>query len=408
VVIARDGEAIVRRAYGAADLELGVALRPEHVFRIGSITKQFTAVAILQLVERGFLRLDDDVREHVPDLDTQGRRITVEQVLTHTSGLPNLVDLEGFDSLARQDHTADALLRLTRGQPLWFEPGTGFRYSDTGYIVLGAVIERVSGMQYGTFLERNVFRPLGMSATRYGGDAEVISGRVSGYSYDAAGPVNAGYISMTVPHGAGALVSNADDLVVWHDALAKGAILDSSLLAKAWAGRVLPDGSASGYGYGWKVCDVAGHRTVEHGGFINGFGANAIHFPDDGITVVVLVNQDADRPDAGATARRLARLIFTGDPLPRYVQLPPPARAALTGLYEIGPGATRTIFEQGDTLFSRREQGAPQALAALSETELTLHESEGAVTFSFEPGPNGHAAVVRAALRCEPINVGRR
>jgi hypothetical protein len=106
--------------------------------------------------------------------------------------------------------------------------------------------------------------------------------------------------------------------------------------------------------------------------------------------------------------RRLARLIFTGDPLPRYVQLPPPARAALTGLYEIGPGATRTIFEQGDTLFSRREQGAPQALAALSETELTLHESEGAVTFSFEPGPNGHAAVVRAALRCEPINVGRR
>lgn len=408
VLVARAGRPLLRAAYGMADLELRVPMRPEHLLGIGSITKQFTAAAILQLVAAGRISLDDDVRDLVPGFDTRGRFITIEQLLTHTSGLPNLVDREDFDTLARQDHTVDELLRLTQGVPLWFEPGQGFRYSDTGYILLGAVIERVSGLPYDEYLEERVLAPLGMSHTRYGHDATIIEGRAKGYSVVDGVIVNAPYLSMTVPHAAGGLFSTVDDLLEWSSALEAGRLIPPDLSRQAWSSRNLPDGTVSGYGFGWKLCTLAGRPTREHGGFINGYLAAAMRLPEDDLDVIVLVNSDADTADAGLLARRLARLALTGDPHPHFISLTADQMAALEGRYRIAPGDVRRIFREDRGLYSQRNDGDPLALVALTPTVLALSGGDGAFRLAFEIGADGRAEAVRTSLRCEPGSTGRR
>lgn len=404
-----DGEELlIARGYGLADRERKRPWSVDTVSCVGSLTKQFTAVAILQLVAAGRVSLDDDVRDFVPGLDTRDRSITIEQVLTHTSGLPNLVDREDFDTLARQDHTVDELLRLTEGVPLWFEPGQGFRYSDTGYILLGAIIERVSGLPYDEYLEERVLAPLGMSHTRYGHDATIIEGRAEGYSVVDGVVVNAPYLSMTVPHAAGGLFSTVDDLLTWSSALEEGRLVPLDLLSLAWSSRTLPDGTVSGYGFGWKVCTLAGRPTREHGGFINGFLANAMRLPEEDLDVIVLVNNDADKPDAGKLARRLARLVLTGDPDPHFTSLTPAQMAALEGWYEIAPGDVRRIFQRDGALYSKRNDADPLALVALGPTELTLAGGDEALRFTFEMGGDGRAESVRTSLRCEPGSTGRQ
>jgi len=417
VLVARDGEPLLRRAYGMADLELGVPMEPEHVLEIASITKQLTAVAILQLVEQGRLTLEDDVREHVPGFDTRGRTITVEQVLTHTAGLPNLVDRPDFEGLARRDHTVEELLALTAGQPLHFEPGTGFRYSDTGYILLGAIIERLSGLSYGEYVEREIFRPFGMERSVYADDRRIIPGRARGYVIEDGEVSNAPYLSMTVPHAAGGLASTVDDLLRWHLALRAGSVLSPELLERAWTPRTLPDGTVSGYGFGWQICTLAGHRTVEHGGFIPGFQAAALQLPDDGLDVIVLVNNGSDDPEPGSLARRLGRLVLTDAPGVVTHPLTAEERAALVGTYRIGPGDQREVFERGGTLFSRRGDRPARPLAPLSSTELALADDgwleegilrDDAFVFRFELGPDGRATRARTFLRCEPVDRGER
>jgi len=360
VVVARHGRPILRRAYGLADIELGVAMRPEHAFKIGSITKQFTAVAVLQLARQGRLSLEDDVRKHLPAFNTHNQRITIEQVLTHTSGLPTLVDLPGFETMARQDHSVAELLELTRDVPLHFVPGTSFRYSDTGYILLGAIIERVSGMSYGDYIATRLAGPLGMRNTRASDDAAIYPGRAKGYTVIDSQVRNATYISMTVPHAAGALASTADDLLIWHLALRDGRVVPAGTLARAWQGPMLPDGLRSGYGFGFKICTLAGRRSVSHGGLINGFSSTAIQLPGDSLDIVVLVNNDSDAPDAGRVARRIARYLLTGSAEPPYVTLSASQREALAGVYEIGAGDLREIIDSAGALFTRRT-GVPHS-----------------------------------------------
>jgi CubicO group peptidase (beta-lactamase class C family) len=213
---------------------------------------------------------------------------------------------------------------------------------------------------------------------------------------------------MTVPHAAGGLASTADDLVRWHQALESGEVIGRSLLDRAWSSRLLPDGVSSGYGFGWKVCELGGRRAVQHGGFINGFGAAAIHLPDDGFTVIVLVNQDADRPDAGALARRIGRTLTSGRPLPRYRSLTRAERRALVGTYEVATDDVRTIVEENGRLFYRRDGATLVPLEPLSATRLTPATSEGAITWDFDLRPDGGVRTLRAFLSCEPMWSARR
>ncbi|MCI0601915.1 serine hydrolase [bacterium] len=408
VLVARNSKPVFRHAYGLADMELIVPMTPETKIKIGSITKQFTAIAVLKLISEGKLALSDDVREYLPSLPAYGKRITIEQVLTHTSGLPNLVDLNDFDVLARKDYTAEQLLALTNHLPLHFEPGLGFRYSDTGYILLGAMIERISGMSYRDYLEKRIFQPIGMNNTFYGDDKRLIQLRAKGYSLNNEQIVNAPYISMTVPHGSGALVSTVDDLLRWDIALRNGSVVPRELLDLAWKGRILPDGTPSGYGFGWKVCKIEGYRTIEHGGFINGFNATAIRLPDEDLNIIVLVNNDFDTPDAGATSRRLARLILTGSTEPKIQTLSSERMKALIGTYRIGPGDELKITEEAGSLYSQRNDHPRRKLSALSGTELILADGDASYAFRFELGSDGRATKVKRFLSCEPSDTAVR
>ncbi|MGQ0642404.1 MAG: serine hydrolase domain-containing protein [Gemmatimonadaceae bacterium] len=408
VLVARDNRVLFRRAYGYADVALEVPMRADHVFLVGSITKEFTGAAILRLVAEGRIALDDDVTMYVTDVNTHGQRITIEQVLTHTSGLPNFVDLASFDSLSRHKHSVSALLRLTRDVPLHFEPGTGFRYSDSGYILLGAIIERVTGRTYADYVEQVLARPLGMTRTHHVDDARVLPGMAHGYAVTDGALVNAPYIDMSVPHAAGALGSTVDDLFAWHRALRDGKMVPPALLAKAWEGRTLPGGVHSGYGFGFKTCRIGGRRSVSHGGFINGFGAQALMLRDDGVDVIVLVNNQSDVPDAGQLARRIARFLVTGAAQPPQHQLTERERVSLSGRYEIRPGDVRLIFDSAGRMFSRRNHREPVPLVALSATSLTLEASEGDYLMTFELGPHGQATHMDVKLGCEPVDAANR
>lgn len=408
VLVAHKDKPLFRRAYGLADVELGVAMRPDHVLGTGSITKQFTAAATLQLAAQGLVSLADDVRKHLPNVETQGRAITIEQLLTHTSGLPNVVDRDDFEALARQDYSPAKLIELTKDMPLHFEPGISYRYSDTGYFVLGAIIERVSGMSYQDYLEKKLFRPLGMQDTWYADDTRVIPCRAKGYSLRDAALVKAPFMSMTVPYAAGAVFSTVDDLLRWDVALRAGKVVPPALLKRAWTPRTLPDGTLSGYGFGWKLCTLAGRPTIEHGGFINGFQANLLRLPDDDLTIAVLVNNDADAPNPGVVARRLARFLLTGSPEVRFQTLTAAQRAALVGRYVIAPGDVREISTRGDVLHVQRNDRPARPLSALSPTELTLADGDGEFVLRFELSSADRAIKVRSALRCEPVDTATR
>jgi hypothetical protein len=292
--------------------------------------------------------------------------------------------------------------------PVHFEPGQGYRYSDSGYFALGAVIERVSGTTYRDYIENRLFRPLGMNDTWYGDDTRIIPRRARGYSLHDGRVVRASYISMTVPHAAGAVFSTADDLFRWDRALRSGMVIPAELLKRAWSPRTLPDGTHSGYGFGWQLCTLAGRPTIEHGGFVNGFQANLLRLPSDDLTIVVLLNNDGDAPNPGVVARRAARFLSSGSPDPRFQELTPDQRAALVGTYRVAPGNALEIVDRGGVLHMRRNEGAFRPLSALSPTELTLLNTDGEFILHFDLGDDARATRVRSSLRCEPVDAAPR
>jgi len=406
VLVARRGVPVLRRAFGLANVELSVRMRADHVFKVASITKEFTAMAVLRLVAEDKIELDDDVRRHLPEFNTHGGTITIEQLLTHTSGLANMVDLEGFDALSRQKHSLTTLLALTQDKPLHFAPGESYRYSDSGYVALAAVVERASGMSFVDYVLRMV-RSLGLRETHFLNETSVVPKLVAGYSLRDGAVVQADYMSMSVPHAAGALASTADDLLRWHLALRAGSVVPKPLLARAWAARVLPDGTPSGYGFGFKVCALAGERTVEHGGFINGFLASALQVPARELDVIALVNSDADNPDPGKLSRRIARFVLMGNAELRTAALDDAQRRSLVGTYEVARGNVRKIVERNGSLLFVRAGRPAQQLMALSPTELSTVESEGALVFAFDLGADGRASRMRMTSRCEPVLTAR-
>jgi CubicO group peptidase (beta-lactamase class C family) len=311
VLVVHNGRVMFRKAYGFADLELRVPLRPEHVFRIASITKQFTAVAILQLAGAGKLSLDDDITRHLPDYPTHGRRIPLTHLLTHTSGVPSYTDVLGFSETLRQDRTVAQLFAVARDRPPEFEPGRDWRYSNTNYALLGAVIEKVSGRAYGDYLRAHLLVPACLESTTYDSAVRLIPDRVRGYSRAAGGWANAEYVSTTLPYAAGGLLSNIDDLWKWEQALTSGKLIAPERHALARSEHKLADGRGTGYGFGCLVGTLDGHATVEHGGRAHGFTGYALGAADAGLFVAVLCNTDdksAARPERLAT--RIARSLL--------------------------------------------------------------------------------------------------
>lgn len=307
--IARAGAPLLIRGYGLANLEHAVPVTADTVFRIGSVTKQFTAAAILLLVEDGLLSLDDTLDQFFPDFPRSGE-VTIRQLLQHTSGIHNYTSLEGFmGTTAPLDHDADRMVAyIASADPLYdFDPGTGWSYSNSGYMLLDYIVEQVAEEPLAEVLRTRIFDPLGMTRTRMDDMAEIVPGRAQGY--DAApdgadGFTNTTYLSLSVAAGAGAIRSTPHDLIVWMDALLGGEVVSPQSLDLMLAPARLADGSLAStflvdppaplagmdYGFGIMTGERGGNRFIGHGGSINGFNASLIHYPDQDITIVLLVN----------------------------------------------------------------------------------------------------------------------
>lgn len=367
-IVVRNGEVLLRGGYGMADLELGVALRPEHSFRIGSVTKQFTGAAILMLAKEGKLTLDDRLTRFFPDYPTGGRTVTVQHLLAHTSGIRSYTDMPEWEPTIREDRTVDEMIALFRDEPFDFEPGSRWAYSNSGYFLLGAIIEQVSGMSYADFIANRIFGPLGMDGSSYDITPRITPNRVRGYSRNADGWVNADFISMTHPYAAGSLLSTVDDLARWDAAITSGELLSEASWAHAFEPVPLNDGRSTGYAAGWLIGRMGEYRTHEHDGGIDGFSSNTMRVPDAGLFVAVLTN--ADRPLASPTqvTLRLADIVLGGVLEPPAVAVSTDRLREYVGEYRIdGTDDTRTITLEGERLLSQRSGGNALELRAIGD-----------------------------------------
>lgn len=383
VLVARDGRVLMRKAYGAASMELGVPLRPEHVFRLGSITKQFTAVATLMLVDEGKVALDDEITEYFPDYPTHGRRITVEHLLTHTSGIQSYTGMPSYVAGMRRDLTPEQLIAVFRDQPMEFAPGERWNYNNSGYALLGAIIEKVSGMSYADFIRTRIFEPLGMRNSFYESAEAVVPGRVPGYDRTPEGIIRqANYLSMTQPYAAGSLISTVDDLLAWNRAVAEGRMLKPETWRRAFSAFRLSDGRSAGYGFGWFTGEAAGKPSIEHGGDINGFSSNGLWIPSERLHVIVLSNREREaqrNPDE--ISRRIAeRLLGTPAP-PAAIAVTPETLDQYVGVYQVSETEKRLVFREGDALFGQRGRNPRQALTPVGRDEFVFASSGTRVRF---------------------------
>lgn len=375
VLVVRDGKTLLRKGYGLADVELGVPMQADHILRIGSVTKQFTAVAVLQLVQQGKVALEDDITKHLPDAATGGRKVTIEHLLTHTSGIPSYTDQPSFPKRARDDMKPAEMLAMGAGMPADFEPGAQWHYNNSGYILAGMLIEKVTGEKYADYVKKHLFEPAGMKDTSYDETEKIIPRRVPGYSQRPGGVwVNAPYLSMTLPYAAGGLLSTVDDLVRWNDVLQSGTLVDPKLLARAHSAFALTGGASSRYGYGWGITAYEGHRIVEHGGGIHGFLSYLITMPDDKVVVAVLAN--ANRlPTPQYVAHRLAAEAV-GKPFPpKTITLAPDSLDRYAGAYKVSEKRTVRVVREGNRLILIRPDAPPMELLPLSDTRFVAKDS---------------------------------
>jgi len=363
-IIVKDQEILFRGAAGLADLELGVPLTAENVFRIGSISKQFTAAGILLLEEQGKLSVTDDIRKYLPDYPTHGHDIRIEHLLSHTSGIYNFTDIPGYwQDGVRKDVTTEELIDVFDDLPMNFAPGEAYLYSNSGYVLLGAIIEKVSGQSYAEFMQTAIFDKLGLNHTYHGGP-QIIPNRAHGYRGEAGDYSNAGYISMTQPHGAGALLSTVDDLAKWTYALFDGGLLSDTSLRKMTTDFALNNGDHAGYAFGFVVRERFGEKEIWHNGGIHGFSTSGIWLPDQKIFVAVLSNiEESQAPDYLA-----ARMAFeaAGADYPSFVamEIDPTTFTEYVGVYRINENETRSVILEDGHLYTQRTGGGRSEIRA--------------------------------------------
>ncbi|NIM16738.1 MAG: serine hydrolase, partial [Candidatus Aminicenantes bacterium] len=309
VLAVKDGKVILRKGYGMANLELGIPMKPEMVFRVGSITKQFTATGIMMLAEAGKLSIEDEITKFLPDFPTHGHKITVHHLLTHTSGIKSYTGMPDFYPLMRKDMKVQELIDIFKNQPMDFVPGERFLYNNSGYFLLGAVIEKVSGKTYEEFIDEKIFKPLGMKNSYYGSHSRIIPNRASGYRKEENQFQNADYLSMTLPYAAGSLLSTVDDLYHWNQAVEAGKVVSEASLKRMLTPTKLNKGKTQDYGYGWSLGTLFGEKLIAHGGGINGFVTYAVRIPEKNVFVTVLTNLPQKQPTASYVGQWITALL---------------------------------------------------------------------------------------------------
>jgi CubicO group peptidase (beta-lactamase class C family) len=349
VLVARGTDVLFSKGYGSADLEWNIPNVPNTKFRLGSITKQFTAASILLLEERGKLSINDPVKKYMPDAPAAWDKITIFNLLTHTSGIPNFTSFPDYPKLEPISTTAKELVDRFKDKPLEFQPGEKWNYSNSGYVLLGYLIEKITGGSYAKFVADNIFTPLGMKDSGYDSNTAVIPRRASGYVHTANGFENSGFVNMSVPFSAGALYSTSEDLLKWEQGLFGGKILSAASLEK------MTTPFKNDYAFGLQVETKAGHKVIDHGGGIEGFNTELDYYPEDKLVIVALANIQ-QVPQLGAITSELAA-IARGEKVVlqterKEITVDPKILARYVGAYRLGP-ADFLITLDGNQLNSK-------------------------------------------------------
>ena len=382
IIVTRAGATVFRKAYGLADIASKQPLDAAMTLRLGSITKQFTAVAILMLAEQGQLALTDEITRFLPDYPTQGKKITIEHLLTHTSGIQSYTGKPAYAETMDKDLTVNQMIDSFKNDPMLFSPGERFDYNNSGYFLLGAIIEKVSGKSYADFLAQHIFTPLGMDHTAFEGNERIKGVRAAGHSKGDAAFGAARPLSMTQPYAAGSLVSTVDDLARWDRAISAGKLLKAASWKKAFTPYKLASGEATGYGYGWELGKLQGADKIVHGGGINGFATYALSVPAHKVYVAVLSNTESGQTHPEMVATKIAALAM-GKPFPDYkpVTMAPATLQQYVGVYTIDKDNTRTIRLEDGKLTMQRTGRERFPLTAYKQNGFYIADSLATLEF---------------------------
>ena len=294
VAILKNGEVVKQKGYGLADVELNVPATQESIYQLGSITKIFTAEAIMLLERDGKLKLDDKLSKHYANIPAAWNNITIRHLVSHTSGIKNFTSLPAYRENRRKEYAREEFFEMVKDFPLEFEPGEKWNYSNTGYLLLGLVIEEVNGQTYEEFVTERIFKPVGMKTIRHNHQFQLITNRATGYRMTSNGLQRAEFVSPSQPKAAGALVGSVLDLATWDKVVATDKILPQSVRKEMWTPVITSNGRTAEYGLGWQVMTHRGHTLIGHGGSIDGFNTFYMRVPEQQLSVIVLLNTSAD------------------------------------------------------------------------------------------------------------------
>ncbi len=377
ILIAKDGKTLVSKGYGMANLEYDIPNTPHTKFRLASVTKQFTTMAILMLQEQGKLNVEDPICRYLPDCPKAWNEITIRHLMTNTSGIPDFVNLLSLE-MRRLPSPPLTTIALVKDKDLEFKPGERFSYSNSGYIILGFIIEKVSGKSYESFLGENVFKPLRMVNSGYDHPELILKNRAYGYHLEGDNLVNAPFLDMSRAHAAGALYSTVEDLFLWDQSLYTGKLVSNKSLAEIFAPF------KGNYGYGWYIATQFNRRVVYHSGGIEGFASHIARYPDEKLSIIILSNLSV--APVSKTGRELAAIVFGEQyTVPRRrqaIKVDYKILDSYVGQYEIAPNNNVTITKQGDRLIMQIREQPKVELFPESESKFFRKTVDLQITFT--------------------------
>lgn len=378
ILVAKEGTVVISKGYGFANLEHEILNTPHTKFRVGSITKQFTAMAVLILQERGSLNVQDHVCEYLTDCPEEWQPITIHHLLTMTSGIPNFQNFPDNERYERLPTPVEATIERFKDKPLEFTPGERFSYTSSGYVLLGHIIEQVSGLRYEDFLREEIFEPLGMQNSGYDHPQTVLQQRAAGYGKQGTRFVNAVHFEMDTPHAAGALYSTVEDLFLWDQALYTEKLISKSSLEAMFTPFRKP------YAYGWIIAESFGRKMVTHGGTISGFRAGIVRFPEERVCVIVLSN--IEEVGTGKLTTDLAAIVFGEDceipKVPDAIRLDPNILDQYVGKYRFNENWEIMITKEDDRLMYHPFWGGRSYYEIHAESDSQLFVKELGTSFT--------------------------
>jgi len=385
VLVARNGNLLLSKGYGQANYELDAPNNPQTKFRIASITKQFTAMAIIQLQEKGLINVEDKLHKYILDYPN-GEKISIHHLLTHRSGIPDYCQLGNFQEEKIKPHTLLQLIELFKDKPLDFQPGAECKYSNSGYVLLGYIIEKISGKSYEMFLKENIFNPISMHDSGYDNRRIILKNRASGYKIADNLLVNSDYADMSLPAGAGGLYSSVEDLYKWDQALYSNVLLSTNSLTKIFTpyNAEANDTHPSGYGYGWNIHRLHNRNVVSHLGGIEGFSSLIHRYIDEKICIIILGN--IENLDRFRIAKGLAAILLGEEyQLPKKrtaITVDPSFYDQYVGRYKFDDGLIFHITKNNNRLFAGLNARDMTEIFPETKKDYFYRMSEVAISFT--------------------------